>query len=113
MSGAPSETPLAVGPEGVWLVNPTEIVRLDPRTVAPDDPRLRNYEGVLPGFDAVAYLPEGNPAEWLDWMRAAGVDVPEDWRAFVDLPDLGLDIFHYAPDDMAGIIREFLDADTA
>ena len=46
---------------------------VDPRTVAPDDPRLRTYEGVLPGFDPVGYLPEGNPGRWLDWMRAAGV----------------------------------------
>ena len=45
---------------------------VDPRTVGPDDPRLRTYEGVLPGFDPVGYLPEGNPAAWLDWMRAAG-----------------------------------------
>ena len=33
----------------------------DPRTVGPDDPRLRTYEGVLPGFDPVCDLPEGNP----------------------------------------------------
>ncbi|MBU3700709.1 MAG: phosphonate monoester hydrolase, partial [Acidimicrobiia bacterium] len=26
---------------------------IDPRTVAPDDPRLSTYEGVLPGFDCV------------------------------------------------------------
>ena len=62
---------------------------VDPRTVAPDDPRLRTYEGVLPGFDAVGYLPEGNPAAWLDWMRAAGVDVPDNWREFVDRPAAG------------------------
>jgi arylsulfatase A-like enzyme len=62
---------------------------VDPRTVAPDDPRLRSYEGVLPGFDAVAPLPEGNPAAWLDWLRAAGVDLPEDWRLFVDHPAAG------------------------
>jgi arylsulfatase A-like enzyme len=59
---------------------------VDPRTVAPDDPRLRSYEGVLPGFDDVAPLPEGNPAQWLDWLRAEGVDLPDDWRLFVDRP---------------------------
>jgi arylsulfatase A-like enzyme len=59
---------------------------VDPRTVAPDDPRLRSYEGVLPGFDAVAHVPEGNPVEWLDWMRAAGVELPDEWRDFVDRP---------------------------
>ena len=59
---------------------------VDPRTVGPDDPRLRSYEGVLPGFDPVAYTPEGDPQAWLEWMRAAGEDVPDDWRTFVDRP---------------------------
>ncbi len=59
---------------------------VDPRTVEPDDARLRTYEGVLTGFDPVGYLPEGNPVLWLDWMRASGVDVPESWREFVDQP---------------------------
>ena len=45
---------------------------VDPRTVAPGDPRLRRYEGVLPGFDPVCHLPEGEPFEWLDWLRAGG-----------------------------------------
>jgi arylsulfatase A-like enzyme len=59
---------------------------VDPRTVARDDARLRRYEGVLPGFDAVCHLPESEPFAWLDWMRAQGVDVPDQWRAFVDQP---------------------------
>ena len=62
---------------------------VDPRTVALDDPRLRSYEGVLPGFEPVCDLPEGNPARWLDWLRADGVDLPDDWRAFVDHPANG------------------------
>ncbi len=62
---------------------------VDPRTVAPDDPRLRSYEGVLPGFDDVCHLPEGNPAAWLDWLRASGVDLPADWRTYVDRPAEG------------------------
>jgi arylsulfatase A-like enzyme len=62
---------------------------VDPRTVGPDDPRLRDYEGILPGFDAECYLPEGNPRLWIEWMRAEGVDVPDDWRTFVDKPAEG------------------------
>lgn len=62
---------------------------VDPRTVGPDDPRLRDYEGILPGFDPVGYLPEGNPVAWLDWMRASGVDVPDEWRGFIDRPAEG------------------------
>jgi arylsulfatase A-like enzyme len=59
---------------------------VDPRTVARDDPRLHRYEGVLPGFDAVCHLPESEPLAWLEWMREQGVDVPEQWRTFVDQP---------------------------
>ena len=62
---------------------------IDPRTVAPDDARLFRYEGVLPGFDPVCHLPEGEPFEWLEWMRAGGVAVPEEWRGFVDRPAEG------------------------
>ena len=62
---------------------------IDPRTVAPGDARLYRYEGVLPGFDPVCHLPEGEPFEWLEWMRADGLDVPEEWRTFVDRPAAG------------------------
>ncbi len=62
---------------------------IDPRTVAADDARLYRYEGVLPGFDPVCHLPEGEPFEWLEWMRAGGVDVPDEWRTFVDQPAPG------------------------
>ncbi len=62
---------------------------IDPRTCAPGDPRLFRYEGVLPGFDPVCHLPESEPFEWLEWMRADGLDVPDDWRTFVDRPAEG------------------------
>ena len=62
---------------------------VDPRTVAAGDPRLHDYEGVLPGFDPVGYLPEGNPVAWLEWMRAEGEAVPDEWRTFVDKPAEG------------------------
>jgi len=62
---------------------------IDPRTVEPDDPRLYRYEGVLPGFDPVCHLPEGEPELWLDWLRKEGYDVPEQWREFVDQPAEG------------------------
>jgi arylsulfatase A-like enzyme len=57
---------------------------IDPRTVPPGDERLTQYEGVLPGFDPVCHLPESQPAEWLEWMRAEGLAVPDEWRPFVD-----------------------------
>ena len=59
---------------------------IDPRTVPAGDARLSRYEGVLPGFDPVCHLPEGEPLAWLEWMRADGIAVPDDWRTFVDRP---------------------------
>ena len=59
---------------------------VDQRTVGPDDPRLRSYEGVLPGFDPACHLPEGDPQPWLAWLREEGYDVEDDWRALVDRP---------------------------
>jgi arylsulfatase A-like enzyme len=48
-------------------------VSLDPRELAAGDPRLRSYEGVLPGFTARQPLPE-HQKQWLSWLRAQGVD---------------------------------------
>jgi len=50
---------------------------VDPRTVAPDDPRLSTYEGVLPGFDCLLDL-TGKREPWAQWVRAAGYDMPDD-----------------------------------
>ena len=49
---------------------------LDPRTLSPDDPRTRSYEGVLPGFERRMPLPESSEP-WLAWLRKRGVAVPE------------------------------------
>ncbi|MCU1426312.1 MAG: arylsulfatase family protein, partial [Actinomycetia bacterium] len=62
---------------------------IDPRTVAGDDPRLNSYEGVLPGFDPVCDLPEGNPQPWLQWLAKVGYDIPSEWRHFIDRPEPG------------------------
>lgn len=53
---------------------------VDPRTVDdPDDPRLRTYEGVLPGFRAELDLPAGGDlAPWLGWLAERGHAVPDD-----------------------------------
>ncbi len=49
---------------------------VDVRTVDdPDDPRLRTYEGVLPGFTVEVNLPEHLEA-WGEWLRGHGYDVP-------------------------------------
>jgi arylsulfatase A-like enzyme len=59
---------------------------VDPRTVPPGDERLRHYEGVLPGFDPVCHLPEGDPQAWIEYLREQGYDLGDDWRPFVDHP---------------------------
>jgi arylsulfatase A-like enzyme len=43
-----------------------------------DDPRLDNYDGVLPGFSVGLYLPESQ-AGWIQYLRAKGYDVPNGW----------------------------------
>jgi len=57
---------------------------VDPRTVTdPQDPRLRSYEGVLPGFRVGQLLLEDR-LPWLAWLRSLGYEVPEaldDWLA--------------------------------
>ncbi len=49
---------------------------IDPRLVAdPADPRLSDYEGVLPGFDCVLDLSKGHDP-WIAWLRDLGHDIP-------------------------------------
>ncbi|MBU2192683.1 MAG: sulfatase-like hydrolase/transferase, partial [Alphaproteobacteria bacterium] len=46
----------------------------DPRWLAPRDPHLKSYEGVLPGFSVRQLLPE-HQKPWLSWLAARGIDV--------------------------------------
>ena len=43
-----------------------------------DDPRLDNYDGILPGFSVGLYLPESQ-AGWVQYLREKGYDVPSGW----------------------------------
>jgi arylsulfatase A-like enzyme len=55
---------------------------IDPRTVPDDDPRLRTYEGLLPGFREGVMLPE-HARPWLAWLRSHGHDVSDDvWELY-------------------------------
>ncbi|MEZ5925110.1 MAG: alkaline phosphatase family protein [Hyphomicrobiaceae bacterium] len=49
----------------------------DPRELAPEDPRLKSYEGVLPGFRLEASLNEACLAGWLSELARKGYAVPE------------------------------------
>jgi arylsulfatase A-like enzyme len=52
---------------------------VDPRTVDdPDDPRLRSYEGVLPGFREEVRLTGDDLSAWARWLKGRGVEVPDD-----------------------------------
>ncbi len=64
---------------------------IDPRTVPAGDPRLRTYEGVLPGFRAVCQMPEGAWNPWHDSLVSAGYPLDRDgaWRQWVEEPEPG------------------------
>jgi len=52
---------------------------LDPNESAGvDDPRLDNYDGVLPGFSVGLYLPESQ-AGWIQYLREKGFQVESGW----------------------------------
>ena len=45
---------------------------IDPReSTGPDDPRMQNYSGVLPGFRPVLHIPDDHQV-WLDWLAERG-----------------------------------------
>jgi arylsulfatase A-like enzyme len=49
---------------------------LHPRAaVGEDDPRLDNYDGILPGFSIGLYMPE-DQGPWVRWLRSQDYDVP-------------------------------------
>lgn len=54
---------------------------VDPRLVDdPDDERLRDYEGVLPGFREGTVLTWRNMGPWLRWLEAKGHALPASWE---------------------------------
>jgi len=49
----------------------------DPAEMAPADPRLKSYEGVLPGFRLEASLNEACLTGWLSELAGKGYEIPE------------------------------------
>lgn len=47
----------------------------DPRDLEPGDPRLRTYQGVLPGFRRVVDIPD-DYGDWFAWLADHGYDLP-------------------------------------
>jgi arylsulfatase A-like enzyme len=60
----------------------------DPTVLAPNDPWLRTYEGILPGFDVRARLAE-DEKPWLGWLRRQGLDFPDRETAHLPVRDIG------------------------
>lgn len=58
----------------------------DPGELDPDDPRLRTYEGVIPGFRAVLDLDE-TLEPWGEWLTGRGYDVPRRVRELYEPTD--------------------------
>ncbi len=63
----------------------------DPRDVAPDDPRLRTYENVLPGLTAVAHVSMDQPGPWAAYLRACGYELPSEERFVLWMRESGAD----------------------
>lgn len=49
----------------------------DPRELAPEDPRLKSFEGVLPGFRLEATLNESYLTGWLTKLAKKGYHIPD------------------------------------
>ncbi len=55
---------------------------IDPRDASgPDDPGLYTYESILPGFETGIHLSAPESGQWIEWLRARGHDVPDDYGA--------------------------------
>jgi arylsulfatase A-like enzyme len=60
---------------------------LDPSTLAPDDPRRASYEQPMPGFSSGLLL-DDDIGPWIDWLAAAGYDVPDEHRRIYEPADV-------------------------
>ena len=63
-----------------------------------DDPRLDNYDGILPGFSVGLYLPESQ-AGWIQYLRAKGYEVESGWE-----PALRGEPERHADDSLSGFL---------
>jgi arylsulfatase A-like enzyme len=52
----------------------------DPRLFSPNDPDLRTYESILPGFKCLAMASEEFPEDWALWLEEKGYPVPDNPR---------------------------------
>ena len=60
----------------------------DPRGMNPNEPTLRSYEGVLPGFEVAQALPEDD-GPWLDWLTDQGREFDQGYPVQAGAPQEG------------------------
>ncbi len=69
-----------------WVLGYTD-TSVDPRGLSPDDPRLRTYETVMEGFEALERFTEVDRL-WTGRLQREGIEVPEPfWELFRARPD--------------------------
>jgi arylsulfatase A-like enzyme len=63
---------------------------VDPRGRDPEDPDLRSYEGLMPGFNERVQMRFETSVPWVEHLRARGYDLPEQyWGIFAPQGGLG------------------------
>ena len=77
----------------------------DPRDLPPDDPRLRTYEGLLPGLTPIAHTGMDHPGAWADYLESKGYKLPHEPRFVIWLRESGPDYEDGAPYPKASLIR--------
>ncbi|NOT39338.1 MAG: alkaline phosphatase family protein [Alphaproteobacteria bacterium] len=64
---------------------------VDPRDVAPGDPRLTTYESILPGLTDFAATSMDFPNDWAKFLRARGYEMPPEERHIIWSRESGAD----------------------
>lgn len=63
---------------------------IDPGSVHPNDPLLKNYEGLAHGFSERVQLRFETPGAWVGYLKNKGYDIPADyWQLYEAVLDAG------------------------
>ncbi len=85
---------------------------VDPRGRDPEDPDLRSYEGLMPGFDERVQMRFETSVPWIEHLQRRGYDLPKPyWSVFAPVGGLGGPALYRAEDsDTAFLADETLAA---
>ena len=78
---------------------------VDPRDVAPDDPRLKTYEGILPGLADFAATSMDFPGLWAKFLRTRGYELPSEERFVIWMRESGPDYEDGAPHPKPWVVK--------